>query len=268
MVCREIHRCFRVTSLPLSIIWRNVCWPRKSHSARQLLAQLGEYLRLGNNRQAVTDYIRHNFGQTPLNQLSPEQLKTILTLLQEGKMVIPQPQQREATDRPLLPAEHNALKQLVTKLAAATGEPSKQIWQSMLELSGVKDGELIPAKLFNHLVTWLQARQTLSQQNTPTLESLQMALKQPLDASELAALSAYIQQKYGLSAQSSLSSAQAEDILNQLYQRRVKGIDPRDMQPLLNPFPPMMDTLQNMATRPALWILLVAIILTLVWLVR
>ncbi|STJ93613.1 cell division protein [Escherichia coli] len=139
-------------------------------------------------------------------------------------MVIPQPQQREATDRPLLPAEHNALKQLVTKLAAATGEPSKQIWQSMLELSGVKDGELIPAKLFNHLVTWLQARQTLSQQNTPTLESLQMALKQPLDASELAALSAYIQQKYGLSAQSSLSSAQAEDILNQLYQRRVKGL--------------------------------------------
>ena len=42
-------------------------------------------------------------------------------------MVIPQPQQREATDRPLLPAEHNALKQLVTKLAAATGEPSNQI---------------------------------------------------------------------------------------------------------------------------------------------
>lgn len=38
--------------------------------------------------------------------------------------------------------------------------------------------------------------------------------------------------------------------------------------PLLNPFPPMMDTLQNMATRPALWILLVAIILMLVWLVR
>ncbi|NYY78385.1 hypothetical protein DMI69_14845 [Escherichia coli] len=29
LVCREIHRCFRVTSLPLSIIWRNVCWPRR-----------------------------------------------------------------------------------------------------------------------------------------------------------------------------------------------------------------------------------------------
>ncbi|HAX3254236.1 flagella biosynthesis regulator Flk [Escherichia albertii] len=241
---------------------------QKSYSARRLLAQLGEYLRLGNNRQAVTDYIRNNVGQTPLNQLSPEQLKTILNLLQEGKMVIPQPQQRQATDRPLLPAEHNTLKQLVTKLAAATGEPSKQIWQSMLELSGVKDGELIPAKLFNHLVTWLQARQSLSQQNTPTLESLQMALKKPLDTNELAALSAYIEQKYGLSAQSVLSSVQAEDILNQLYQRRVKGIDPRDIQPLLNPFPPLMNTLQNMATRPSVWILLVAILVMLVWLVR
>ncbi|HEB1786114.1 TPA: flagella biosynthesis regulator Flk [Escherichia albertii] len=241
---------------------------QKSYSARRLLAQLGEYLRLGNNRQAVTDYIRNNFGQTPLNQLSPEQLKTILNLLQEGKMVIPQPQQRQATDRPLLPAEHNTLKQLVTKLAAATGEPSKQIWQSMLELSGVKDGELIPAKLFNHLVTWLQARQSLSQQNTPTLESLQMALKKPLDTNELAALSAYIEQKYGLSAQSVLSSVQAEDILNQLYQRRVKGIEPRDIQPLLNPFPPLMNTLQNMATRPSVWILLVAILVMPVWLVR
>lgn len=241
---------------------------QKSYSARRLLAQLGEYLRLGNNRQAVTDYIRNNFGQTPLNQLSPEQLKTILNLLQEGKMVIPQPQQRQATNRPLLPAEHNTLKQLVTKLAAATGEPSKQIWQSMLELSGVKDGELIPAKLFNHLVTWLQARQSLSQQNTPTLESLQMALKKPLDTNERVALSAYIEQKYGLSAQSVLSSVQAEDILNQLYQRRVKGIDPRDIQPLLNPFPPLMNTLQNMATRPSVWILLVAILIMLVWLVR
>ncbi|TGB67831.1 flagella biosynthesis regulator Flk [Escherichia sp. E4930] len=239
---------------------------QESHSVRQLLAQLSEYLRLGNNRQAVTDYIRHNFGQTPLNQLSPEQLKTVLTLLQEGKMVIPQPQQRQATDRPLLPAEHNTLKQLVTKLAAATGEPSKQIWQSMLELSGVKNGELIPAKMFTHLVTWLQARQVLSQQNTPTLESLQMALKQPLDASELTVLSSYVEQKYGLSQQSALTSAQAEDILNQLYQRRVNGIEPRDIQPLLNPFTPFINTMQEMAMRPSLWILLTAIIVILVWL--
>ncbi len=49
------------------------------------LAQLGEYLRLGNNRQAVTDYIRHNFGQTPLNQLSPEQLKPFSPCCRKGR---------------------------------------------------------------------------------------------------------------------------------------------------------------------------------------
>jgi hypothetical protein len=37
----------------------------------------------------------------------------------------------------------------------------------MLELSGVKAGELIPAKQFTHLVTWLQARQTLSTTERP-----------------------------------------------------------------------------------------------------
>ncbi len=64
-----------------------------------------------------------------------------------------------------------------------------------------------------------------------------MALKQPLDASELAALSAYIQQKnMAFLRNHRFLLPRAEDILNQLYQRRVKGIDPRDMQPLLNPF--------------------------------
>ncbi len=119
---------------------------QKSHSARQLLAQLGEYLRLGNNRQAVTDYIRHNFGQTPLNQLSPEQLKTILTLLQEGKMVIPTIAARG--DRPsFITGGAQCAKTAGDQTCGGNGEPSKQIWQSMLELSWVKDGELIPAKL-------------------------------------------------------------------------------------------------------------------------
>ncbi|MBR7352854.1 flagella biosynthesis regulator Flk, partial [Klebsiella pneumoniae] len=77
-----------------------------------------------------------------------------------------------AKDRPLFPAEHNRLNQLVTKLAAATGESNKLVWQSMLELSGVKSGELIPAKQFTHLATWLQARQTLSLQHAPTLHTL------------------------------------------------------------------------------------------------
>ena len=64
--------------------------------------------------------------------------RNVLQLLQSGQLSIPQPQQRPPTHRPLLPAEHNTLNQQVTKLAAATGESSKPIWQSMLELSGVR----------------------------------------------------------------------------------------------------------------------------------
>ena len=101
----------------------------------------------------MSDFIRQQYGQTALGQLTPDQLKTVLTLLQNNELSIPQPLVRPATERPLLPAEHNTLKQMVTKLAAATGEPTKLIWQSMLELSGVKAGELIPAKQFTHLVT-------------------------------------------------------------------------------------------------------------------
>lgn len=126
---------------------------QQNHANRQVLSQLTELLSQGNNRQAVSDFIRQQYGQTALSQLTPEQLKNVLTLLQQGQLSIPQPQQRPATDRPLLPAEHNTLNQLVTKLAAATGESGKMIWQSMLELSGVKSGELIPAKQFTHLVT-------------------------------------------------------------------------------------------------------------------
>ncbi|CCK03426.1 Cell division protein [Cronobacter sakazakii 701] len=121
---------------------------QQTHTQRQVLSQLTELLNVGNNRQAVSDYIRQQFGHTALNQLSGEQLKSVLTLLQNAQLNIPQPQQRPATDRPMQPAEHNTLNQQVTKLAAATGESPKLIWQSMLELSGVKSGELIPRGTF------------------------------------------------------------------------------------------------------------------------
>lgn len=121
---------------------------QQNHHRRQILAQLSELLNQGNNRRAVSDYIRQHDGQTALHALSQPQLENVLQLLQSGQLSIPQPQQRPPTHRPLLPAEHNTLNQQVTKLAAATGESSKLIWQSMLELSGVKSGELIPATHF------------------------------------------------------------------------------------------------------------------------
>lgn len=100
---------------------------QQNHHRRQILAQLSELLNQGNNRQAVSDYIRQHDGQTALHALSQPQLENVLQLLQSGQLSIPQPQQRPPTHRPLLPAEHNTLNQQVTKLAAATGESSKLI---------------------------------------------------------------------------------------------------------------------------------------------
>ena len=68
-------------------------------------------------------------------------------------MVIPQPAAARG-DRPsFITGGAQCAQTAGDQTCGGNGEPSKQIWQSMLELSGVKDGELIPAKLFNHLVT-------------------------------------------------------------------------------------------------------------------
>lgn len=192
-----------------------------NHHHRQTLAQLSDLLGQGNNRQAVSDYIRQHYGQTALHALSQTQLETILHLLQHGQLSIPQPQQRPPTLRPLLPAEHNTLNQLVTKLAAATGEPSKLIWQSMLELCGVKSGELIPATHFLPLSYWLQARQTLSAQSAPTLTSLQGALKQPLEAAEWQKIVDFASRSWQVTPQTTLSPAQILALLNKVFVLRV-----------------------------------------------
>ncbi|MEB2417381.1 flagella biosynthesis regulator Flk [Citrobacter sp. R-1.5.2] len=245
---------------------------QQNHANRQVLSQLTELLSQGNNRQAVSDFIRQQYGQTALSQLTPEQLKNVLTLLQQGQLSIPQPQQRPATDRPLLPAEHNTLNQLVTKLAAATGESGKMIWQSMLELSGVKSGELIPAKQFTHLVTWLQARQTLSLQNAPTLQTLQAALKQPLEPNELTAIKEYAQQTYQIQPQTILTAVQVQDLLNQIFLRRVERDreqelnDPRHLQPIFSPFAPVIETVKTLSARPGLMFVALLVALALFWL--
>ncbi|EOH6333221.1 TPA: flagella biosynthesis regulator Flk [Citrobacter koseri] len=244
---------------------------QQNHANRQVLSQLTELLSQGNNRQAVSDFIRQQYGQTALSQLTPEQLKNVLTLLQQGQLSIPQPQQHPATDRPLLPAEHNTLNQLVTKLAAATGESGKLIWQSMLELSGVKSGELIPAKQFTHLVTWLQARQTLSNQSAPTLQTLQAALKLPLEPNEFTALRDYAQQTYQALPHTILTTAQVQDLLNQVFLRRVARerelTEPHHIQPIYSPFAPMIETIKSVTARPGLIFIALAVAFILFWLV-
>ncbi|MBD9065521.1 MAG: flagella biosynthesis regulator Flk, partial [Enterobacter cloacae] len=181
-------------------------------------------------------------------------------------------QQRPSTERPLLPAEHNTLNQMVTRLAAATGESTKLIWQSMLELSGVKAGELIPAKQFTHLVTWLQARQTLSTQSTPTLHTLQAALKQPLEPHEFEVIRDYAQQTWQATPQTVLTTAQVQDLLNQIFIRRAEregGVpEVRDIQPIYSPlFAPVVETFRNLSARPGLLFIALLIALAIFWLV-
>ncbi|NIF30882.1 flagella biosynthesis regulator Flk [Enterobacter sp. Cy-643] len=241
-------------------------------ATRQIIQQLSDLLPQGNNRQAVSDFIRQQFGQTALSQLTPDQLKTVLTLLQNNQLAIPQPQQRPATDRPLLPAEHNSLNQLVTKLAAATGESGKQIWQSMLELSGVKTGELIPAKHFALLTTWLQARQTLSQQSAPTLHSVQAALKQPLEPQEWKEMVDYSQQRFQATPQTVLTTAQVQDILNQVFLKRAERhpatIEVRDIKPIYNPmFSAIIEPIKALSARPGLALIALVVVMILLWLV-
>lgn len=240
-------------------------------STRQTLSQLTEQLNHGNNRQAVSDFIRQQYGQTALSQLSPDQLKTVLHLLKNQQLSIPQPQQRPATDRPLQPAEHNTLNQLVTKLAAATGESSKMIWQSMLELSGVKTGELIPAKHFTALATWLQARQTLSTQSAPTLNSLQAALKQPMEPHEWQALCDYSQQSWSITPQTVLTMTQVQTLLNQLFMKRVERaqdtLDVRYIPPVTRPFAPVIEAYKAASARPGLMLVIVIVVMAVMWMV-
>lgn len=244
---------------------------RQQRSVRQELLQLTELLAQGNNRLAVSDFIRQQYGQSALSQLSPEQLHSVLHLLQTNQLTIPQPQQRPATLRPLLPAEHNTLNQLVIKVAAATGESSKLIWQSMLELSGVKTGELIPAKHFSHLMTWLQARQTLSHQSAPTLNSIQVALKQPLETHEWQSLQDYARQSWQVTPLSILTTVQVQELLNQVFLRRAEraqdSLEIRDLPPINRPFASWIASVKSLSTRPGFMLAALFIVLILLWIV-
>ncbi len=244
---------------------------QERHAVRQTLQQLTELLQHGNNRQAVSDYIRSQFGQTVLSQLTHEQIKSVLTLLQNNQLEIPQPQQRPATDRPMQPAEHNALNQLVGKLAAATGESSKLIWQSMLELTGVKGGETLPARHYTLLTTWLTARLTLAQQPAPTLQTIQTVLKQPLESSEWREITEYAEQRHQATPQTVLTAPQVQDILNHLFLRRLERatssapVQPEHVQPIWAPFVPVIEQLKTLSNRPALGLVALLLFIALMW---
>ena len=249
---------------------------QNNHATRQLLQQLTELLPQGNNRQAVSDFIRQQFGHTVLSSLSQDQLRQVLIMLQNGQMTIPQPQLNRNSDRSLLPAEHQTLNQQVVKLAAATGESSSSVWAAALKLVSLKSGDPIPSRHFPLLTQYLQVRQTLSQQHAPTLQMLETALKHPLDRAEQQMLEDYSQQRFQATPQTVLTTAQAQDLLNLLFSRRAEHITESDglraaseinPQPIYNPLIPWLPApLQPLAGRPALAALLLLLAIGLLWL--
>lgn len=212
---------------------------QNTHAMRQLLQQLTDMLPTGNNRQAVSDFIRQQFGHTVLSSLNTDQLRQVLTMLQNGQMVIPSPQQSRITDRSLLPAEHQTLNQQVARQAAATGEAPVKIWAALLKVVNLHSGDPIPSRFFPLLTQYLQVSHTLSQQASPTLSQLTYALKQPPDAAEQQLLEVHCRQRFNAQPTALLSHTQVQDLLDVLFRyRAAQLLNDNDISP-----PPRWSTL-------------------------
>lgn len=158
----------------------------QDNSGRQpLLQRLTDMLSQGNNRQAVSDFIRQQFGSTTLSALSKTQLQQVVTLLQNGQIpqsTAPAPQATQAPnspERPLSPVEQRSLNQLVTRLATMTGEQPARVLSNLMTMQNLTHGDAIPFKHLPLITQFLQAqvelqqtqtllRTTLTPQGTPT----------------------------------------------------------------------------------------------------
>ncbi len=250
---------------------------QNSQVTRQIIHQLTALLPLGNNRQIVSDFIRQQFAQTALSQLTPVQLKTVLTMLQHNHpSAVPITAQTPPTQNPpvieqlLQPAEQNILNHQVSKLATATGEPGKQIWQNLLELVSLKPGEPVPGKLFAPLSNFLQAQHTLSQHPAPTLESIQMAHKPPLTEPEREWIADHSQQRFQATPQTVLTPFQVQDILTQILLNRTGHqsgvIEVRDIKPIVSPLlAGAIESIKNISTRNSTAILALLIAMLVLW---
>lgn len=220
---------------------------------RQLLQQLTELLPQGNNRQAVSDFIRQQFGHTVLSSLSGSQLQQVVTLLQNGQLPQPSaslppgtfppsaqpsptepqpgalPQTSAPLDRRLLPAEQNSLNQLITRLTTLTGESPAKVLLALMDVQGLKPNDAIPAKNFPLLSQLLQTQVAMMQNHTsPTLAALQPALKQPMDAQEQQMVQDYAQSRFNAGMQTPLTPVQIADVVTFLYSKRLQQLQEKE----------------------------------------
>jgi hypothetical protein len=245
---------------------------QNTHATRQLFQQLTDLLPQGNNRQAVSDFIRQQFGHTVLSSLNPDQLRQVLTMLQNGQMAIPQPQQSRVSDRTLLPAEHHTLNQQISRLAAATGEQPVKLWASAMKMVNLHSGDPIPSRLYPLLTQYLQASQTLSQHPAPTLPMLLASLKVPPDHAEQRMLEDASQQRFQQPPLAVLTTSQAQDLMNLLFARRAERLREQllpdseiNPQPIVAPLsgnlPPVLQPLVNRPVFTAFAVLVLIVFL-------
>ncbi|NMP29100.1 flagella biosynthesis regulator Flk [Rahnella sp. SAP-1] len=263
-----------------SLLQGKLTQAQDSHATRQLMQQLTELLPLGNNRQAVSDFIRQNYGHTVLSQLSHAQLETVLVSIQSREMTIPQPQQTAVMDRALLPAEQSSLQQSVAKLSAATGEAPAKIWQELFVMVGVKVGEPIPAKHFQLLTQFAQVKITVSQQNSPTLATMLSVLKQPATPQEQHRLTEFVATNFNATPDTPLTPIQINDLIGVLFNQRVDRSPRSERQdeeltrvartepkPWANPFIAMLPESMRASGGTSLAIVLFLVIVVVLWLV-
>ena len=235
---------------------------QKTHALRQLQQQLTDLLPVGNNRQAVSDFIRQQFGHTVLSSLNAEQLQQVLTMLQKGEMAIPQPQQNTVTDRSLLPAEHQALNQQIARLVVITGESPAKWWDDLLNIAQLHHGAPIPVRFFPLFNQYLQASLTLTQQGNSTLAQFVATLKQPPDSTELHQMEEYCQAHYNTQPNAVLSTTQVRDLLHILFRHRAAHLlyagDDRAQTHL-----PLL--LRPVSHHPLLSILMLVLLVLLLW---
>ncbi|MCU6377982.1 flagella biosynthesis regulator Flk [Morganella morganii] len=212
------------------------------------LIQLTELMGQGKNSSVVRDFIRAQYGYTALSQLSREQIKDVLMLLQQtsdssslikGSAVI--------NSGPYIQkAGHHFLSQLVSALADITKNPEEQIWQSLLKISGSKSAALIPSGVYPHLVALLQARTMMAGRSNITLDTMQSALKQILKPEELIILKEYAQDSYKIQVQTPLTAVQVQELINYIFRRRIENNgyspEPQNIQPIYNPVVPVAES--------------------------
>lgn len=105
------------------------------------------------------------------------------------------------------------------------------------------------------------------------MQTLQAVLKQPLEPNELVAIKDYAQQTYQIQPQTILTTVQIQDLLNQIFLRRVERAreqelsDPRHLQPIYSPFTPVIETVKSLSARPGLLFAALLVVLAIFWLV-